>query len=173
MSVRNSAITVLILGALCACSPAKAPDAAKPDAAPEAASPSPAPEAAAPEVDAEAQKILASLPAPYSGADLVNGKRQFAKCRSCHSLEEGGANMTGPNLHGVFGRKAGSKEGYTYSDAVKAAGFTWDVAQLDRWLNDPKADMPGTKMAFVGIQSDTDRRDVIAYVAVKSGYQPK
>lgn len=116
--------------------------------------------------------VLASLPAPYAGADLENGRRRFAQCRSCHTLAEGAPNLVGPNLHGVFGRAAGSKPDYSYSEAVKAAGFGWDGPQLDRWLADPRGFLPGTKMAFPGIDSETDRRDVIAYVMVESGYRP-
>ena len=117
-------------------------------------------------------KLLAALPAPYNTADLLNGQRQSALCRSCHTLTEGGPNLTGPNLHGVFGSKAGSKSGYTYSAAIKAAGFTWDAAKLDQWLADPKGFMPGTKMTFLGIRDAKDRIDLIAFLKVQTGYQP-
>ncbi len=117
---------------------------------------------------ADAKKLLAELPAPYSGGDLANGEAHFSLCRSCHTVIQGGANMTGPNLHGVFGRKAGSKADYNYSDALKAKGVTWDAATLDQWLSGPQAFAPGTKMSFVGIKDATDRRDVIAYLKVAS-----
>lgn len=121
--------------------------------------------------DEEAREILASLPAPYNGADLVNGKRQFAKCRSCHTLPEGAANMTGPNLWGVFGRKAGSQPGYVYSDALKSAGFTWDAETLDRWLQDPKGFLPGNKMSFLGVKAEKDRVDLIGWLKTQTGYE--
>ena len=116
------------------------------------------------------QAVLASLPAPYNAADLENGKRRFTQCRSCHTLVEGGPNLVGPNLYGVFGRKVGGKSTYTYSQAVQAADFVWDGPHLDRWLSDPRGFLPGTKMTFPGIKEDADRRDVIAYVMVETGH---
>ena len=131
----------------------------------------PAAAAAPAPTDAEAQAMLASLPAPYNTADLANGKKQFARCRSCHTLGEGQGNLTGPNLYGVFGRKAGSKPGYNYSDAVKAADFTWDGEHLDRWLADPRGFLPGTKMSFAGLKDAKDRIDLIGYLKTQTGYK--
>ncbi len=128
---------------------------------------------AAPEPTAEQkQALLASLPAPYNTADLANGKAKFGMCRSCHTIVPGGANLTGPNLHGVFGRKAGAVEGYNYSDAVKAAGFVWDGEHLDKWLAEPRTFLPGTKMSFAGLKNPKDRTDLIAYLKVETGFQP-
>jgi len=127
--------------------------------------------AAAPS-DAEKTALLATLPAPYNTGDLANGQRKFALCRSCHTITEGGPALTGPNLHGVFGRKAGSVADYTYSDAVKAAGFVWDGEHLDKWLADPRGFMPGTKMSFAGLKDPKDRIDLIAYLKVETGYKP-
>ncbi|MDP3174411.1 MAG: cytochrome c family protein [Phenylobacterium sp.] len=118
---------------------------------------------------AEKQAALASLPAPYNTGDLENGERQFGVCRSCHTIAPGGRNMTGPNLYGVFGRKAGSVDGFAYSDAVKAAGFVWDGAHLDQWLTNPRTFLPGTKMSFAGIKAEKDRVDLIAYLKVETG----
>ena len=112
--------------------------------------------------------LLATLPAAYAHADLANGELHFALCRSCHTITPGGPDMTGPNLHGVWGRRAGSKPGYAYSTALKATGWTWDAARLDHWLHDPRAAVPGTKMSFYGLHDDADRRDVIAYLRVAS-----
>src|SRR5882724_10404243 len=75
--------------------------------------------------DADKAAALAKLPAPYNTADLANGESKFALCATCHTLPEGGPSMTGPNLHGMFGRKAGTSPGFTYSDALKATGWTW------------------------------------------------
>jgi len=133
-----------------------------------------APPVAAPAAltDEEKAAVLASLPAPYNTADLANGKAKFALCRSCHTIAPDGANMTGPALYGVFGRKAGAQTGYNYSDAVKAAGFDWTAEKLDGWLADPKGFLPGTKMTFLGLKEEKDRVDLIAYLKVETGYKP-
>jgi len=121
---------------------------------------------------AEKAALLASLPAPYNQADLENGRRVFARCRSCHTVTEGGPNMTGPNLYGVFGRPAGSQPKFNYSAAVKEAGFVWDAEHLDHWLENPRTFLRGTKMSFAGLPDATDRRDVIAWLKVETGYTP-
>lgn len=120
----------------------------------------------------EKAAMLAALPAPYNEADLDNGRRAFARCRSCHTITEGGPNMTGPNLYGVFGRQAGTHPGYNYSAAVRQAGFTWDAERLDHWLENPGTFLKGTKMTFAGIPDAVDRRDVIAFLKVETGYTP-
>lgn len=133
-----------------------------------------APAAPAPPAPTTAQKaaLLAALPAPYNRADLDNGRRAFARCRSCHTITDGGPNMTGPNLYGVFGRQAGIHPGFNYSSAVKEAGFAWDAERLDHWLENPRTFLKGTKMSFAGIPDATDRRDVIAFLKVETGYTP-
>jgi cytochrome c len=123
---------------------------------------------AAEPTEAQKKTLVASLPAPYNTADLANGEEKFAVCKSCHTLTPGGPDMTGPNLSGVFGRKVGTKPGYHYSDAMKAQAFAWDPAELDKWLTDPKAMVPGTKMTFVGFKDEKDRVDVIAYLKAET-----
>ncbi|THD78794.1 MAG: cytochrome c family protein [Phenylobacterium sp.] len=118
--------------------------------------------------DAQKKALIATLPAPYSTGDLDNGEAKFAICKSCHTLTAGGPDMTGPNLNGVFGRKVASKPGYNYSDPMKAQAFTWDTDHLDKWLTDPKAMIPGTKMTFVGFKDPKDRIDVIAYLKAET-----
>ncbi|MFN3816786.1 c-type cytochrome [Brevundimonas sp.] len=138
------------------------------------ASPEPmTPTAQRPLSDEERAVILASLPLPYSEADTENGRRVFARCRSCHTLPEGGPNMTGPNLWGVFGRQAGSVEGYNYSPALREADFAWTAEQLDEWLNNPRSFLPGNKMAFAGVRDETDRRDLIGWLKLETGYSPE
>lgn len=134
-------------------------------------SPSAAAPAAPEPTDAEKQAILASYPAPYNTADLANGKAKFALCQSCHTITPGGANMTGPNLHGVFGRKSASKEDYKYSDALKGAGFVWDADHLSKWLEQPQTFLPGTKMTFAGLKDPKDRTDLIGYLMVETGHK--
>lgn len=163
--------TTLALLLLTGCG--KKEEAATPAAKPTSGAPTISNDARLAQPDADdTARLLAALPAPYNTADLLNGQRQSALCRSCHTLTEGGPNLTGPNLHGVFGSKAGTKEGYTYSAAIKAAGFTWDAAKLDQWLADPKGFMPGTKMTFLGIKAPQDRIDLIAFLKVQTGYEP-
>ena len=114
--------------------------------------------------------LLAALPAPYNSGDLENGRRVFARCRSCHTITEGGPNMTGPNLYGLFGSTVGTHEKYRYSNALKDADFVWDAEKLDEWLLRPRDFLPGNKMSFVGIASEQDRKDVIAFLKVETGY---
>lgn len=122
----------------------------------------------------DAAKVLASLPAPFNAADLENGRKKFALCRSCHSIEEGGPNLTGPHLYGVFGRQSASVEGYNYSEAMKKANFTWTPEKLQEYLPDPKVLVPGTKMAPVlALKSEKDETDLIAYLMVETGYKPQ
>ena len=121
---------------------------------------------------AQKAALLAALPAPYNAADLDNGRRVFARCRSCHTITEGGPNMTGPNLYGVFGRQVGAHPDYNYSTAAKQADFLWDGPRLDDWLENPRTFLKGTKMSFAGIPDAEDRRDVIAFLKVETGYTP-
>ena len=134
-----------------------------------AASETPAAEPAAltPEQLHEQQEMLAKLPAPFNTADLDNGARQFGLCRSCHTIAKGGANMTGPDLYGVFGTKAAEVPGFDFSDAMKASGLTWDAPTLDKWLTNPAALVPNTKMTFLGVKDAKNRRDIVAYVATQ------
>lgn len=113
------------------------------------------------------KKILASLPAPYNTADPAAGQSKFAQCRSCHTIEKGGPNLTGPNLYGVFGTKAAEVPGFSFSDAMKSSGLTWDAPTLDKWITDPRAVLPQTKMTFLGVKDAKDRADIIAYLALQ------
>jgi len=114
------------------------------------------------------EAAIAALPAPYSEANYEAGRRAFAQCRSCHTINAGGANRVGPNLHGVFGREVGSLEGFTYSQPLRDADFVWDADHLDRWLANPRTFLPGNRMSFAGFRDETQRRDAIAYLMVES-----
>jgi cytochrome c len=124
----------------------------------------PAPPAPPAPTDAQKKKALAALPAAYQGADLANGEAKFALCKSCHTTAPAGPDMTGPNLNGVFGRRAGTKPGFAYSDALKVSKITWDAAGIDKWIANPRADIPGTKMTYLGMENPKDRIDLIAYL---------
>ena len=133
----------------------------------------PSTQAAAPDTSsswtpsADQLKMLAALPAPFNTADPVNGMAKFALCRSCHSITKGAPNLTGPNLYGVFGTKAAAVPGFDFSDAMKASGFTWDAPTLDKWITDPRAALPETKMTFLGDKDPKERADIVAYVALQ------
>ena len=96
--------------------------------------------------------------------DAAAGETVFKKCKVCHQIGPGAKNMVGPVLNGVVGRPAGTYAGYSYSDANKNSGLTWDEATLTVYLHDPKAKVPGTKMTFPGLTSDDDIKNVIAYL---------
>jgi cytochrome c len=117
---------------------------------------------------AQMQERIAELQAPYNEANYEAGRRVFAQCRSCHTIDDGAPHRVGPNLHGVFGREIGTAEGFNYSQAVQAADFEWDAAQLDHWLANPQTFLPGNRMAFAGVRDATQRRDLIAYLMVES-----
>ena len=99
----------------------------------------------------------------FAEGDPVKGKKVFNKCKACHVVNEE-KNKVGPHLVGLFGRQAGSLDGYKYSKAMKAAGIVWDEATLDAYLESPRKNVKGTKMAFAGLRKEQDRLDVIAYL---------
>ncbi|KAI0518226.1 cytochrome c [Xylaria bambusicola] len=101
----------------------------------------------------------------FSQGDLKKGEKLFTtRCAQCHTLKEGEGNKVGPALHGLFGRKTGSVEGFSYTDANKQKGITWDEETLFTYLENPKKYIPGTKMAFGGLKKDKDRNDLITYL---------
>lgn len=101
---------------------------------------------------------------PVSAQDVENGADVFKKCRACHQIGEGAKNAVGPSLNGLFGRKAGTIEGFSYSDANKNSGVTWDEATFANYIKDPRAAMPGNKMAFAGIKEAEDVKDLTAFL---------
>jgi cytochrome c len=96
--------------------------------------------------------------------DAALGEKVFLKCKACHQIGEGAKNAVGPVLNGVVGRKAGTYADYSYSDANKNSGITWDEATLKEYLKNPRAKVPGTKMIFPGLTKDDDIDNVIGYL---------
>ncbi|MET0906288.1 MAG: cytochrome c family protein [Bradyrhizobiaceae bacterium] len=97
--------------------------------------------------------------------DVAAGKSSFNKCIACHAIGEGAKNKVGPELNGLNGRKSGTVAGYSYSEANKNSGITWDEATFKDYIKDPKAKIPGTKMAFAGIKKETEVNDLWAFLA--------
>lgn len=158
---------VLIALFLAACSqPTPPSDAPKADAVAPAVAPTPAPQA---RTEAEIAAKIASLPAPYNAGVYENGRRMFAQCRSCHTVELNGANRVGPALHGMFGRPAGVVSGFKgYSAPLKQSGIVWDEAKLDAWVANPRDLVTGTNMIYPGLRKPEDRRDLVAYLKVEA-----
>jgi len=153
------AAALVSLATLSACgggagSDANAPAAQEPAAAPAAETPV----AEAPAADAGATMEFASMT-----TDVAAGEKVFALCRSCHVLDEG-VNRVGPSLYNVVGRTSGQVAGYSYSDANKGSGVVWTTDALFKYLENPKAFIPGTKMAFPGIKDAQDRANLVAYL---------
>jgi cytochrome c len=111
---------------------------------------------------------LALAAAGFAGSahaqDVAAGEKSFNKCRACHQVGETAKNSVGPELNGLFGRKSGSAPGYNYSDANKNSGITWDETVFAEYIKDPKAKIPGTKMAFAGIKKEDEIKDLTAFL---------
>lgn len=130
--------------------PADTPEpVVEPEAAPVAAAapPTPAP-------------VAATTPAPVVRAVPA----AFARCAGCHSVDQGAAHKMGPNLFGVAGARAGTRAGYTYSDAMASSGVTWTDAALDQFLAAPRDVVPGTKMAAPPLADPAARASIVAYL---------
>lgn len=127
-------------------------------AVPEAAPSGPA-TPAAPEVPIE--QLLAK-------ADPKRGEAAVKVCQTCHTFEKGGPNRVGPNLYGVVGGPKAHIDGFNYSAALKSAGGNWGFQDLNNFLRNPRAAIPGTSMGFAGVSRDTQRADIIAYMNAMS-----
>jgi len=99
-----------------------------------------------------------------SAQDAAAGEKVFVVCKACHQVGDNAKNAVGPVLNGLIGRKSGSVEGYSYSAANKNSGITWDEATFSEYIKDPKAKIPGTKMAFAGIKDEQKIKDLIAFL---------
>ena len=96
--------------------------------------------------------------------DATAGEKVFVVCKACHQIGENAKNIVGPVLNGIIGRKAGSVGGYSYSDANKDSGITWDEATFREYIKDPKAKVPGTKMVYAGLKDEQKSNDLVAFL---------
>lgn len=157
-----------------------APEPAETPAAEEPAAEEPVAEEPVAEEPAAEEPAAETPPAGGGGAgdgeyliagltgDPAAGRRVFVRCQTCHVIEEG-VNRTGPSLYGIFGRTAGTVEGFRYSNANANSGVVWDAENMFEYLENPRAFIPGTIMAFPGIRSAQERADVIAYIKDNGG----
>jgi len=97
--------------------------------------------------------------------DVEAGESSFKKCMPCHDIGEDAKNKVGPELNGLDGRKAGTAEGFNYSDANKNSGITWSEATFKEYIKDPRAKVPGTKMIFPGVKNEKEVNNLWAFVS--------
>jgi cytochrome c len=109
--------------------------------------------------------ILLSCAIHARAQDVAAGEKDFFVCRACHQIGPTAKIAVGPVLNGVIGRKAGTYPGYNYSPANKDSGIVWTPEELDKYLTNPQAVVPHTKMIFPGLKDEQKRKDVIAYLA--------
>src|SRR4051812_29088956 len=112
------------------------------------------------------QDLVAELPAPYNTGDIGAGKQVFQLCSACHTIGADQPSTVGPNLHGLFGRKGGAKTDFKNTPELVATGQTWDAETIARWVTAPQAEVPATKMLFIGVKDPKQRTDLIAYLKV-------
>lgn len=109
----------------------------------------------------------------WQGGDATKGETVFKKCAVCHTVDEGGPNRVGPNLHGILERPAAIHPGFNYSAAMKkkgTEGLKWSEENLFKYLEKPKAFVPGTNMTFPGLKKPEDRKNLIAYLEKAAGH---
>lgn len=114
---------------------------------------------------------LIATAAPASAQDAVAGQRVFNQCRACHTIDQGGRNGVGPNLHGIVGHKAADRDGFRYSANMKElaeGGLVWTEENLRKYLANPKSLVPRGTMAFAGIRNEKQLDDLIAYLKSNS-----
>jgi cytochrome c len=114
--------------------------------------------------------LMTAFPALSQGGDAGRGEQVFLQqCRNCHTVQKDGLIAIGPNLYGIFGRKAGQTEGFESSEAIKSSGIVWDDTTLAEYLRDPKGRVPDTKMTVSLLWATEpshhgDINDIIAYL---------
>lgn len=110
------------------------------------------------------ENVVPAAEVSTEDALLKRGRIVWFKCRSCHETSVDGPHKVGPNLHALMGASAGVKDGFVFSDAMKNSGITWDEKTLDKFIEKPTDLVKGTKMAFIGIKKESDRKALIAYI---------
>ncbi|GGG44128.1 cytochrome C protein [Caldovatus sediminis] len=111
--------------------------------------------------------LAVAAPPPAAGQDAAAGQRVFNQCRACHTIDQGGRNLVGPNLHGVVGRRAGSVEGFRYSRPMqekREQNFVWTEENLRAYIRNPRAVVPGGSMSYPGLRNEQQLNDLIAYL---------
>lgn len=111
-----------------------------------------------------AATIVAVTVQSVQAQDVAAGEQSFKKCLPCHAVGADAKNKVGPLLNGLDNRKSGTVEGYSYSDANKNSGITWDEAQFLDYIKDPRAKIKGTKMIFPGIKNENEAKSLWAYL---------
>jgi cytochrome c len=109
------------------------------------------------------------LDARLAAANLKRGQLLYMACKACHDVEAGLPHKVGPNLHGMFGRKAATAAGFKYTDALLNSDISWTPETMDAWLKQPGALVPGNGMAFAGVADDADRASLVAWLMANSG----
>ena len=109
--------------------------------------------------------VLAASTGATLAQDVEAGESSFKKCLPCHDIGDDARNKVGPVLNGLAGRKSGTVEGFSYSDANKNSGLTWDEATFKDYIKDPRAKIPGTKMIFPGIKNEKEAENLWAYIS--------
>jgi cytochrome c len=109
--------------------------------------------------------VLAAMAQTAQAQDVAAGEQSFKKCFPCHSVGPGAKNKVGPELNGIDGRHSGTAAGYSYSDANKNSGITWNKAQFLEYIKDPRAKIKGTKMIFPGIKNEKEAESLWAYLS--------
>jgi cytochrome c len=128
----------------------------------------PVTEVAAPSKGPVAPFDPAPVLAALTSANAQGGQDSFKKCLQCHTPDKGGRNLVGPNLYGIVGRERAKQAGFAYSEAMKNHPGSWTYEELAKYLHDPKADIPGNKMAFAGVKDNAELADLLVYLRTLS-----